>query len=68
MSKASSRISPLKFFLIKPKPTITASLSRLFLPGQYIECEVNTNDGRLDCVVQSPTHIYILEFKLNQTQ
>ena len=38
-----------------------------FYLGQYAESEVNTNDGRLDCVVQSPTHIYILEFKLNKS-
>ena len=36
-----------------------------FYLGQYTQSEVNTNDGRLDCVVQSLTHIYILEFKLD---
>ena len=38
-----------------------------FYLGQYIESEVNTNNGRLDCVVKSPTHIYILEFKLDES-
>lgn len=38
-----------------------------FYLGQYTESEVNTSDGRLDCVVQSPTHIYILEFKLDES-
>ena len=38
-----------------------------FYLGQYTESEVNTNNGRLDCVVQSPTHIYILEFKLDES-
>ncbi|MEZ4662711.1 MAG: ATP-binding protein [Caldilineaceae bacterium] len=38
-----------------------------FYLGQYTESEVNTNDGRLDCVIQTPTHIYILEFKLDQS-
>lgn len=37
-----------------------------FYLGQYTESEVNTNNGRLDCVVQSSTHIYILEFKLDE--
>ncbi|MEZ4865746.1 MAG: ATP-binding protein [Caldilineaceae bacterium] len=37
-----------------------------FFLGQYAESEVNTNNGRLDCVVQSPHHIYILEFKLDK--
>lgn len=32
-----------------------------FYLGQYTASEVNTNNGRLDCVVQTPTHIYILE-------
>ena len=36
-----------------------------FYLGQYTQSEVSTNDGRLDCVVQTPTHIYILEFKLD---
>jgi hypothetical protein len=35
--------------------------------GLYTESEVNTNDGRLDCVVKTPTHIYVLEFKLNKS-
>lgn len=38
-----------------------------FYLGQYTQSEVNTNNGRLDCVVESPTHIYILEFKLNES-
>ena len=38
-----------------------------FYLGQYTESEVNTNDGRLDCVVQTPTHIYILEFKRDKS-
>ncbi|MCB0127164.1 MAG: PD-(D/E)XK nuclease domain-containing protein, partial [Caldilineaceae bacterium] len=38
-----------------------------FYLGQYIESEVNTNNGRLDAVIQSSTHIYILEFKLDES-
>ena len=38
-----------------------------FYLGQYTESEVNTSNGRLDCVVQSSTHIYILEFKLDKS-
>lgn len=33
--------------------------------GQHIESEVNTYRGRLDTVVQTASHIYILEFKLD---
>ncbi len=35
--------------------------------GLYSESEVNTSDGRLDCVVKTPTHIYVIEFKLNKS-
>lgn len=38
-----------------------------FYLGQYAEAEVNTNKGRMDCVVKTPTHIYILEFKRDKT-
>lgn len=38
-----------------------------FYLGQYTQSEVSTNDGRLDCVVYSATHIYILEFKLDES-
>lgn len=35
--------------------------------GLYLESEVHTSDGRMDAVVQTPTHVYIIEFKLNTT-
>lgn len=49
-----------------------------FYLGQYAESEINTsdeclclapseNDRTVDCVVQTPTHIYILEFKLDES-
>ena len=37
-----------------------------FYLGQYTEAEVNDSTGRIDCVVKTPTHIYVMEFKLNQ--
>jgi Predicted AAA-ATPase/PD-(D/E)XK nuclease superfamily len=33
--------------------------------GFDFESELNTSDGRMDCVLKSKTHIYILEFKYN---
>jgi hypothetical protein len=33
--------------------------------GLLMDSEVNTSDGRMDAVVKTNTHIYILEFKLN---
>ncbi|MDD5393249.1 MAG: AAA family ATPase [Thiothrix sp.] len=38
-----------------------------FYLGQYAEAEVNENNGRVDCVVKTPTHLYIIEFKLDKT-
>ena len=38
-----------------------------FYLGQYAEAEVNDSNGRIDCVVKTSTHIYILEFKLDKT-
>lgn len=35
--------------------------------GDFIESEVNTNDGRLDAVIKTDKYIYILEFKLNKS-
>jgi len=35
--------------------------------GQYIEAEINTSDGRIDAVVQTDTHIYVVEFKLDES-
>lgn len=33
--------------------------------GLFIDVEVHTSDGRADAVVYTPTHIYLLEFKLD---
>jgi hypothetical protein len=30
-----------------------------------MQCEVHSLNGRADSVVETPTHIYILEFKIN---
>jgi hypothetical protein len=38
------------------------------LIGLSIEAEVHTNEGRIDCVVQTDDTIYIIEFKLNGTK
>ncbi len=35
--------------------------------GTRIETEVHTNDGRMDCVIKTDSHIYIFEFKLDKT-
>ena len=35
--------------------------------GQFIEAEVNTSNGRIDAVVQTDTHVYIIEFKLDES-
>ena len=33
--------------------------------GVYMQCEVHSVKGRADSIVETPTHIYILEFKIN---
>ena len=35
--------------------------------GIYIKSEVNTSKGRADAVVETDTHIFILEFKLDKS-
>ena len=35
--------------------------------GIYIQSEVLTNRGRADAVVETDTHVYIIEFKLDKT-
>jgi hypothetical protein len=35
--------------------------------GQFIEAEVNTSDVRIDAVVQTDTHVYVIEFKLDES-
>jgi Predicted AAA-ATPase/PD-(D/E)XK nuclease superfamily len=35
--------------------------------GLHIKSEVHTSKGRADAIVETPTHVYFLEFKLNNT-
>ena len=35
--------------------------------GQFIEAEVHTSDGRIDALVQTDSHIYVIEFKLDES-
>jgi len=59
---------PSHIFIAKAESYYHSLIYLVFLYlGQYTESEVNTNNGRLDCVVQSPTHIYIMEFKLDHS-
>jgi hypothetical protein len=37
------------------------------LIGFRTDAEVCTNQGRIDCVIECPNHIYIFEFKLNKS-
>lgn len=34
--------------------------------GLLMDSEVHTSDGRMDAVVKTPTHVYIIEFKLDE--
>ena len=35
------------------------------LLGIYIESQVQTSDGRIDAIVQTPNYVYAVEFKLD---
>ncbi len=35
--------------------------------GLYMQSEVHSHEGRADCIVETPTHIYLFEFKYNST-
>lgn len=35
--------------------------------GVFVDSEVHTSDGRIDAVVHTPTRIYLLEFKLDES-
>jgi hypothetical protein len=35
--------------------------------GWYLDSEVHTSDGRMDAVVKTDSHIYIIEFKIDQS-
>ena len=35
--------------------------------GIFVKSEVNTNKGRMDALVETDTHIYVLEFKLDKS-
>jgi Predicted AAA-ATPase/PD-(D/E)XK nuclease superfamily len=35
--------------------------------GFFIQSETHSSDGRMDAVVHTPTHIYVLEFKIDQS-
>ena len=67
----------LKLFFANIPYEITIDLEKYYqsiffavfkLLGFLIEAEVRTNKGRIDCVVQTETLIYVLEFKLQGTQ
>jgi hypothetical protein len=57
---------PYDLFRGKPEGFYHALVHLLFrYLGLFIDSEVHTSGGRMDAVVQTPTHVYILEFKIN---
>ena len=60
---------PSQIFLKKPEAYYHSLVYLMFnYLGQYVEAEVNTSDGRIDAVVKTKSHIYILEFKVDETK
>ncbi len=37
------------------------------LIGAYVHAEVTTNDGRIDAIIDTNSHIYLFEFKLRDS-
>lgn len=38
------------------------------LIGQYVQCEMHTFNGRIDCKVETPNYVYLFEFKRDQRE
>lgn len=52
---------------VKDEKYFQSLFYQLFLLiGANIEAECCTNDGRVDAVIKTPTHVYIFEFKLDR--
>ena len=51
-----------------PEKFFHAAIHLLFTyMGLKVQSEVCTSDGRVDAMVETPTHIYIFEFKLDES-
>jgi hypothetical protein len=37
------------------------------LLGKFVQCELHTSQGRIDCVLETGRYVYLFEFKLDQT-
>jgi len=62
--------SGISYNLIDDKEKYYHSLFYLTLRiiGFNIDCEVETNVGRIDAVIKTNTHIYVLEFKMGEAK
>ncbi len=59
---------PSHLFLAKKEAYYHSLIHLVFtLLGQFLESEVHTSDGRVDAVLKTDKHIYILEFKLDKS-
>ena len=59
---------PHQIFLAKYEAYYHSILHTLFsLMNYWVESEVSTSKGRIDTVLQTATHIYIIEFKIDRT-
>lgn len=59
---------PYQIFIAKKEAYYHSLIHLIFTyMGQIIDSEVNTSHGRMDSVVKTATHIYILEFKLDES-
>lgn len=59
---------PYQLYEHYPEKFFHASVHLLFTyMGLSVHSEVCTSDGRVDAVVETPTHIYLFEFKLDES-
>ncbi len=59
---------PYQLYEKAPERFYHAAIHLLFTyMGLRVQSEVTTSDGRADCVVETDKHIYILEFKLDES-
>ena len=55
------------FSFNKPAYIPTASLGLFTLLGRFVQCEMHTFTGRIDCKLETKDFIYLFEFKRDDT-
>ena len=52
---------------MKPESVFRNVVASIFLlAGKFVHTEKHTSQGRIDCVVETPEHVYLFEFKVDR--